>query len=243
LLVTAVVIAALGAMLVFAYVKQADDRALADQHPVRVLTAKTQIPAGTGAQEAAQSGQFVEKELPRSATGVGALSSIEPIKNSVALTTIFPGQTIVSGMFGTVANASATTPLTLPPGDLAVSVQFSDPGRVAGFVEPGSYVSVFFTLAASAGDAASNGGLTGFTKVLLPKSRVIAVGPTTLSAPADSKQANAEQVPRALITLSLNERDATRIVYASQHGDLYLGLLGNKSKVTAGTTADPTNLF
>ena len=45
LLIAAVLVAALGTALVFAYVKKADDRAIADQQPVSVLVASRVPPA------------------------------------------------------------------------------------------------------------------------------------------------------------------------------------------------------
>ena len=241
LLVVAIAIAAVGAAFVFVYVKGADDRALRGQQPVEVLVAKTQISAGTPVAEAASRGDFVTKRVPVSAVAVGALSTIEPIRESVALAPIYPGQQILTPMFGKTASETAASSLPLPEGDLAVSFQFGDPARVAGFVQPGSKVAVFVTASPKSSDSGKQ--LPDFTRVLLPSASVIAVGPTTLVAPTDPKQANTEAVPKALLTLALDQNQAAKLVFASQHGQLYLGLLNDKSKVTAGTVVTADNLF
>ena len=54
LLIAAVVVAAVGTGLIFAYVNGVNDRALADQSPQQVLVAKVTIPSGTTAADAAK---------------------------------------------------------------------------------------------------------------------------------------------------------------------------------------------
>lgn len=234
LLLAAVVIAALGTSLVFAYVRTADERAVKAQEPMSVLIAKVPIAAGTRASDAASQGAFELKELPAGAVPADALSSIEPVQDSVALAPIFAGQQIQSAMFGATAAASAST-LALQPGQLAASFQFGDPQRVAGFVKPGSKVVVFLTGAIE--------GTEDATRVLLPEATVIAVGPTTITPPADASQANPEVLPRALLTLALSQKDAEKMIHASSKGSLYLGLLSDSSSVTPDGGVSAGNLF
>lgn len=233
LLIAAVLVAALGTSLVFAYVKKADDRAIADQKPVRVLVAKTAIAPGTRVTDAGTAGAFELKDLPQSAVPLGALSSTEPIKDMVALTTIFPGQQLLAGMFG--ATAAQTSSIAIPPGQIAVSFTFGDPQRVAGFVQPGSQVVIFLT--------SSLQGNKQSTRILLPRVTVIAVGPTTITPPASAAQANPEAQPRAMLTLALTQDQAQKLIFASNSGSMYLGLLNDKSKVTPNTGANAQNVF
>lgn len=233
LLVAAVLVAALGTSIVFAYVKKADDRAIADQHPVTVLIAKTVISSGTRVIDAANSGAFQTKELPNIAVVPGALSSVDPVKDQVVLTTIFPGQQLLTGMFGATAAASAS--IAIPPGMVAASFAFGDPQRVAGFVQPGSNIAIFLTSALQGGEAA--------TRILLPKITVIAVGPTTITPPANAAQANPEAQPRAMLTLALTQAQAEKIIFAQGNGSLYLGLLNDKSKITPDAGINGKNVF
>lgn len=238
LLIAALVIASLGTGLVYAYVKSADDRALEAQAPVTVLVAKLPIAAGTRVQDAANAGSFEAQAFPASAVVPGALSSVDVLAESVAVTPIFPGQQIISAMFGTNDTASNVAGLSLPPGKVAVTVQFGDPQRVAGFVVPGSDVVVFFS--AKAGGSES---LPELTRVLIPRARVVAAGPTTLSPPTDVTQANAEVFPKALLTLALDQKDAEKIIFASDKGTLYLGLLNGASQIAPGAGITADNLF
>ena len=237
LLIAAVLVAALGTALVFAYVKKADDRAIADQKPVTVLVAKNTITPGTRVADAAAAGAFQSKELPQSAVPNGALSSVDPIKDQVALTTIFPGQQLLAGMFG--ATAAQVGSIAIPPGRIATSFNFGDPQRVAGFVQPGSTVAVFVSLTVQ-------GSTTRQTRLLLPKVTVIAVGPTTITPPANQSQANPETPPRALMTLAVTQSEAEKLIFAQTFAGgngLYLGLVNDASTLNKGTIISDKNLF
>jgi pilus assembly protein CpaB len=233
LLIAAVLVAALGTALVFAYVKKADDRAIADQQPVSVLVAKTPVAPGTRVIDAANAGAFERKELPQAAVVPGALSSTDPVRDQVVLSTIFPGQQLLTGMFGATAASNAS--IAIPPGQIAASFSFGDPQRVAGFVQPGSNVVIFLT-------SSLNGGKSQ-TRVLLPKVTVIAVGPTTITPPADPAQANPEAQPRAMLTLALTQKQAEQIIFAQGNGSMYLGLLNDKSQIRPGPGVNATNVF
>jgi pilus assembly protein CpaB len=228
LLIAAVLVAAVGTSLVFFYVQRADDRAIADQQPVTVLVAKLSITPGTRVIDAANAGSFETKELPQAAVAPGALSSTDPVREMVALTTIFPGQQLLSGMFGATAGSVST--IAIPTGQIAASFSFQDPQRVAGFVQPGSEVAIF----TSASDPTIKGPFQQFTKLLLPRVTVIAVGPTTITPPTDPSKANTEALPRALITFALTQKQAEKLIFASSQGggSLYLGLLTDKSTIT-----------
>lgn len=250
LLVVALLVAAVGTSLVFVYVNGVNERALADQKPVKVLVATTTIAAGTSAADAAKAGAFQLQEVGAASAAPGALSDISPISSKVALAPIFPGEQILAAKFGALGSTSG---LTIPSGELAVSVQLTDPARVAGFVQPGSNVAVFASLTptAQAGQSGPGGQSPAaqrqVTRVLLPKAQVIAVGPTTTTPTTSTDnttgQTNTEQLPKAILTLALGQVDAQKLIYASQQGQLYFGLLGADSKVDRTSVTDATTLF
>lgn len=237
LLVVAVLVAAIGTGLIFAYVNGVDDRALEGQQPVEVLVATAAINSGTTGAAAAQAGSFELRKVAKDSVADGALADITPVNNLVALGTIFPGEQILAAKFGAAGSGSV---LPIPTDKMAVSVQLADPARVAGFVQPGSEVAVFLTLAPGPGIAQT----TDTIRVLLPRAGVIAVGPTTLTPVAAGVEgANAEALPRAIITLALTQTEAQKVILASQKGTLYFGLLTKQSKSTVGSPLDVTKLL
>ncbi|MDP9220394.1 MAG: Flp pilus assembly protein CpaB [Actinomycetota bacterium] len=250
LLLAAILIAAVGTGLIFVYAHSANSRAVANQHPVEVLVAKSDIPAGTSAADAVSKGLFTTKTITRAAAIPTALgpNNLAAIQGKMAISTIFAGQQIVPQAFG---SSGQTSGLAVPEGLMAVSVQLGDPARVAGFVQPGSKVAIFVTLAPTNGNTAG-----AFTRLLLASAQVVAVGPTTAGTPASDGAAksgtatgtNPEQLPRAILTLALSQQDAEKVIFA-QTGPgtganrLYFGLLNDKSKVAKTPGVDIRNLF
>lgn len=228
LLTVAIVVAALGTALVFLYVRSADDRALEGQQQVQVLFATQEIPVGQTAQDAANNGSLVLRAVAQNSVAEGALSDIDPISDQVALTTIFPGQQIVSAAFGDTAGLTA---IPIPQDKMALSLQLGDPERVAGFLGAGSEVAVFATLE---DPKASGTGSGQQTQLLVPRVQVITVGnvqPVQQTTTDENGQQNTEEIPRAIVTLAVDQEQAQRLIYATQNGTLYFSLLTPDSKV------------
>ncbi|HEX8004371.1 MAG TPA: Flp pilus assembly protein CpaB [Mycobacteriales bacterium] len=236
LLIAAIVVAALGTTLIFAYVNRTDERALKDQKPREVIVAKTLIRAGTTGLAAERAGSFTKQLVPESVIIEGALEATGEISDLVAAGDIFPGEQIIRRKFVT---PGTTTVLPIPAGKVAMSVQLGDPPRVAGFVKPGSDVAIFVTIATP--PAAGGTGVEA-TRLLLSRVTVLAVGPTTLRQ-ATGTEANKESVPTAILTLAVDQTQLQKIVYASGHGQLYFALLTKDSKVAPGPGTDERTLF
>ena len=235
LLIAALVVAALGTALVFLYVNNLESEANDGAKLVKVLEASQQVAAGTTAADASAAGAFELVETPQSAVVDGALSDITVIGEQVALAPIFPGQQILTQMFG---SPTQTSGLNVPKGQLAISVQLGDPNRVAGFVEPGSQVAVFASVDDGTGQTE--------TRILLTSADVIAVGATTIITTTTTDQtgeSTTEEIPRAILTLALDQQDAQRVIFAQEQGPLYFGLLPEDANVKDGSPTNSQNLF
>ena len=234
LLLVAAVIAALGTMLVFLYVKGADNRADARYGAVQVLRAVKQIAPGETVAAAQAAGKIETSTVSTKDLLPNALTGLEPIDGKVATAAIYPGEQIVSSKFGATG---ASTGLTIPKGKLAISVNLTDPARVAGFVNPGDKVAIF----ANGTDAKGP-----FSRMLLPNVQVIGVGTTTVVSTtktgADGAQTT-DELPKTLLTLAVSQQEAERVLYAAQNGDLAFGLLNNDSQVTPSKGVSLDNLF
>jgi pilus assembly protein CpaB len=243
LLVVAALIAALGPGMVVLYVRGADSRAEAGQAPVQVLKAVAAIQPGETMAAAQAAGKIQLGTVPQKELLSGAVNSATGLQDEVALSTIFPNEQIISAKFGSAGDQET---LNIPKGDIAISVNLSDTGRVAGFVSPGANVAIFASGAAQSGSGGSGGGSADSTRLLLPKVQVIAVGATTTVAQTTTDAAGAqttEQLPKTLFTLSVNQRQAERVLYASSHGELSFGLLNDTSRVAPDLGVSAKNLF
>jgi pilus assembly protein CpaB len=240
LLVVAALIAALGSALVFVYVHGADTRAEAGQQPMQVLKAVTRIEAGETLAAAQAAGKVQLGTVPRKQLLTGAVNSTAGLENEVALAAIFPNEQIVTAKFG---ESGEQETLRIPDGNIAISVNLSDTGRVAGFVSPGANVAIFAS-ASVKGVKGADGSDT--TRLLLAKVPVIAVGATTTISKVTTDAAGAqttEQLPKTLFTLSVTQYQAEKVMFASTHGDLTFALLNAKSKVAPGPGVTADNLF
>ncbi len=235
LLIVAALIAALGSAMVFLYVRGADDRATEAQAPVQVLKAVAQISPGETLDQAQAAGKLELGSVPRAQVLPGAVNSIEGIGSQVALSSVFPNEQIISGKFGSQGDQEL---LTLPDGQIAISVTLSDTGRVAGFVVPGDDVAIFL-------NGEIGGGNTG-VRLLLPRVKVIAIGSTTVISTTTTNPEGAqttEQLPRTLFTLAVEQKDAEKIMLAATTGELSFGYLNDKSEVKPGPGTTTDTLF
>jgi pilus assembly protein CpaB len=240
LLVVAALIAALGTGMVYLYVRGADSRAEAGQAPVQVLRAVAAIQPGETMAAAQAAGKIQLGTVPQKELLSGAVNSATGLQDEVALSTIYPNEQIISARFGSPGDQET---LNIPKGNIAISVNLSDTGRVAGFVSPGANVAIF---ASGAAQSDSGGASADSTRLLLPKVQVIAVGATTTVAQTTTDAAGAqttEQLPKTLFTLSVNQRQAERVLYASSHGELSFGLLNDTSRVAPDLGVSAKNLF
>ena len=245
LLVAAAIVAAIGAVLVFLYVRGADLRAEAQFDNRDVLKVVTTIEQGETIEDAAAAGKIALEAVPANQVLPDALASTSTLTGQVAVTTLYPGEQIISSKFGGAAESVA---LPIKEGELAISVNLTDPARVAGFVNPGSEVAIFVTGTLQAQNSATQeGGQQQFTRLLLDRVTVLGVGSTTpVSTTVTSEEGTevTEQLPRTLLTLSLAQKDAEKVLFAAANGELAFGLLTSDSEVAVGDDGVNTaNLF
>lgn len=244
LLVAAAVVAALGTVLVFLYVRGADNRAEERFETTEVLVATAQIQRGERLADAATAGKLALQAVPQGQVLPGALVTTEGVDQQIALTVIYPGEQVVPQKLGDTAVEE--TRLNIPEqGDMAMSINLTDPARVAGFVNPGSEVAIFLT-----GSDPTTGA--PFSSVLLTRVTVIAVGSTTPVTTTttttegqgqEGGQQVVESLPRTLITLSVSQAQMQRVLLAQQQGELSFALLTEDSKVTLAPATTVDNLL
>lgn len=236
---TALVVALLGTVAVASYVSGANDRALAGQRTVEVLVAKDTIAAGTSAAQASGAGLVTTMRVPQAAVPPGALSKLTDVGKRVAASDIVAGEMLLDAKF---VIQQAVGALAIPGDKLAVSVELTDPARVAGFVLPGSEVAVFDTYDQARGSSTAQSA----TQVLLSRVTVIAVGTTTQRKPTKEEQAgqpaNDKPVGTTVLTLAVSQQEAAKLVHGAQTGKLYFGLLSRASKTGGGTAVTNASL-
>ena len=233
LLVVAVLVAALGSALVFLYTKGADTRAEEKFDTVEVLQATAMINPGETIDDAQAGGKLALKAVSQESLLDGYQTSTDSLDGMVSLGTIYPGEQIISAKWGT--STAVQSSLQIPEQNMAASVNLTDPARVAGFVNPGSEVAIFWT-----GNNAAGGIMS---KILLTRVTVLGVGSTTPVSTTTTDQSGAsttEQLPRTLLTLSLTQAQTQKVLLGASTGELAFSLLTESSQVADApeTTAD-----
>jgi pilus assembly protein CpaB len=245
-IVLAVALAFAGTLAVLVYVNHADARAVAGQQAVTVLVVGKAIPSGTTARAAKSS--LHEETLPAASVSSDAVAEITPAQESfVTAADLSPGQLLLKSML--VPAAQATGGLTIPDSLVAVTITLCGPEAVAGNIQVGSQVAVFDTLiVGDTGDVSAQPNCTGQhkqqlgtgvsgTRVVVPKVRVIAIGPASSASPnTDSKTSTLSQGAAStqdliLVTVAVNQADAGRLILLTQTGLPYLALLGPNAQV------------
>jgi pilus assembly protein CpaB len=247
----AALLAVFGAVAVLAYVRQANDRAVNGLKAETVMVAGGAIPAGTSLREAQGENLLTTEKVP-----VGSLSA-EPVQSVtdanehlVVSANVAKGYVLLQNMLakaGTLTAGSNGPVLPLPKGDIEVTMEMCLDADVAGYVQPGSYVAVFDTVA-SAGviqyscttHQPPSGKGRIVTSVVVARVEVLSVTPAssqgTSSATAQvaSDPANpASPVASAgevLVTLAAtNQAQAESLMLVSNAGDPTFGLLATGS--------------
>jgi len=248
LLVVAVLVAALGSALVFLYTKGADTRAQEKFDTIEVLEATAVINPGEKFEDAQAAGKLALKAVAKDALLDGYQTTADSLGGTVSLGTIYPGEQIISAKWGT--SVAVQSALQTPDGMMAITVNLTDPARVAGFVNPGSTVAIFVSGTTHYVATAGGGGEVPpdlpFAQLLLDKVLVLAVGstsPVSTTTTDESGASTTEQLPRTLLTIAVDQAQAQKVIYASTNGELSFALLTDKSKVEPSGPTTFDNLF
>ena len=184
--IVAVVLAAVGTMALLAYVRGADQRALANTETVPVLVAAAPIPQGATAESLGD--KVTVTQLPRMAVLSDAATSVDQLAGLVATVPLQSGEQLLRAKFAApdpveqdgLVEQDAT--VDIPAGMQAVTIRLDQPERtVGGTIEAGDTVGVFLTFRAETRPNA--------THLTVHKVLVTAVQPTTggdATAPADA---------------------------------------------------------
>ncbi len=249
----AVVLAVLGAVGVLDYAHNADQRALANIQAVTAYVAAKQIPAGTTAGTAVKDGLLVSQRFPALSVPSDAIHSITPSLSDLVLTDgLASGQMLLSSMLG--ASVQSTAALPIPPGMVAVTLQFCVVQAVGNYITPGSQVAVFDTFlnlpqhqatgACSVIQPGPNQQVQ--TRLVLPDVLVLAVGEGTATRPSPSVAADAPatsaspSTPSTIyLTMAVSQADAERLIELGESGSPYLALVTSASGARADVAFQP----
>lgn len=216
--VAAVVLALTGTILLVSYVNGAEDRALAGEKTVRVLVVAQAIKQGTPAD--ALDGKVELKRVPAKVRASDAVSDLGALHGLVTTGDLVPGEQVITARFA----KSSAVPTPGRPGAsssvdtsslLKVSLALDSERVVGGRLRAGDTVAVFV----STEDPKQ-------THLLLHQISVVGVQGSGSSSTSDNakKTSGNTSAAKLIVTLALAEPPAENLVWALEHGTVWLAI-------------------
>jgi pilus assembly protein CpaB len=234
-LIVSVLLAAVAAGAVFMYVRGVQEESRAEQERVPVIVAKQDIPPGSDLNTLISAGAFTTAEVPRTVLIRGVVTSLEQLQGQETSSPILAGEQISSARLRGEAELGGGV-LGIPPNHKAVSLPLEAPRALGGVLRTGDHVSIYATFSEAAGVSARfqvdrDGGtasatgrvtaVSGMTVTVVPDVQVLQV-----AAPAGAGiGSSAEEAEELVVTMALEPRDAQRVIFAMERGEVWLGLI------------------
>jgi pilus assembly protein CpaB len=227
--VAAVVLAIVGAILVVSYAHGADERAVKNLEPVDVLVVAKAVPAGTSVERLLPF--LMAEKLPGTAVAKSALPNLDGLAGKVTAVELLPGEQLVAERIIAPEIPQPGGPVQVPEGLQEISFQLEAQRVAGGRLAPGDHIGIFISLKAGGIEAKPDKETTQLTlhKVLVTAVQGAPV-PTTAPSPQPSASGSAAAPVEAtplpagpmILTVAVNDVDATRIVYGAEFGTLWL---------------------
>ena len=233
-ILVAVVLALVATAALVVYVNGADRRAISGQTPRMVWVAATPIPAGTSGLTVINTKKIKQVAVPSKNIVPGAVLSETQIQNRYAAVDLEAGEQLLQKRWVGAEDVAGGRLLPIESGYQALSIGLDAVRQVAGFVTPGDRVSLVLTMKRGDRDK---------SQFLIQDVQVLAVGSTALAnaAAQGGGRVNQGKGQVAAVTLSIRQQDVEHVVYAAEHGSIYMTLLARDAKPltrTGGVTDD-----
>jgi pilus assembly protein CpaB len=229
----ALVLAALGAVVLLAYVRGADARALAGMQTVDVLVVDRPVPEGTPGEELAE---LVRTErLPARAAVPGAVTDLDELAGRVATVDLQPGEQLLAARFAAPEDLSVPGTVAPPEGAAEVSLLLEPQRAVGGRLAAGDTVGVHLSL-------------DGQTDVVLSRVLVTQVQGAPVAV-ADGEGTDTASsggaAPSAslMVTLGLRPEAAEAVVFGMEHGTVWLSLEPEGVDTSGTEVLTPANVY
>jgi pilus assembly protein CpaB len=214
----AVVLALIGALLVYAYAQGATQRAMAHMDPVEVLVVRDKVPAGTTVEELKD---LVEIESQPSGVVAGsALASLDDFAGRVTAVDLVPGEQLVEERL--VDPEALQTPGSVPvPAGLQEVTILLEPDRVVGGrIVAGDTVGIFMSFKPEEGPQVTQ---QVFHKVLVTTLQR-AEATAQASGQGGEGSGNAEALPSGsmLVTFAVDDLTASKVIFGAEWGSIWL---------------------
>jgi Flp pilus assembly protein CpaB len=244
--IVGIVVALIGAGLVFVYGHNVDNKISDGKHTVDVLVADQVLGAGMTASDVVSHVHVAQ--IPEAYVVKNAIAATTSLTATGAESAVLVGAVPQGGQLSYNDFGSASTSGRLAPskGDVALSIETPISSGVARYLQPGQMVDVFATYAGGS-SGGSGGGQE--TKLFASGVKVLSVSianPTTTTG--DSSDSNNDDSSAStptgsvVVLLDVSPRNAQKVVNAVTAGSVYLAYTTSAHDVTPQTDSSNTVL-
>lgn len=234
----ALVLALVGALVLVAYARGADSRAMAGMTTVQVLVVADPIAKGTPADQIA--GSVRTETVPAKAAVPGRVRTLSAVRGQVTTVDLKPGEQLLASRFASSSSLGTPGTVAVPTGDQELSIQLEPQRAVGGRLAAGDKVGVFVSY------KPSGGGLTHvvLNHVLVTQVQGAPAAPKAgdAAAPADAAQSGAP-TQSLMITLAVTAKAGEPIVWGMEHGTVWLSLEPDDADTSGTTPIGPDNVY
>lgn len=240
-IIGAIVLALIGAVIVIAYANGADRRAESGTKVVAVYTVRSEIPAGT---PAADLGDRVGRtDLPKKAVADGAITDLKDVKGLVTGALLVKGEQLVRARFTTPsAYQSSGSSVAIPAGYLSTTISLAPERAVGGVLSPGTTVAITASFGAEGTVPAQSGVI--LQKVLVTNVQVTdPAAAETTDTTTDASRPGSTPQGSLLVTVALPNTDVARLIYATEHGTIWLSVEPRNAPEVPGGAVARTGVY
>ena len=233
----AIVLLVTGTLVLLAYVRGADARALAGTRTVEVMVVEELVPAGTSGDDLA--GLVSTVTMPAMAAIDGRVTDLSDLAGLVATVDLQPGEQLLASRFQRPDDLQAPGTVAVPPGLQEVSILLEPQRAVGGRLAAGDGVGVFVSL-----------GDNKTTHVVLHHVLVSQVQGAPAPVPADdgtqtqtASAGAAAPTASLLVTLAVTAAQAEAVVFGIEHGTVWLSLEPADANTDGTDVIAPENIY
>jgi pilus assembly protein CpaB len=230
-LAAAAVLALVGTLILVGYVRSAEARALAGEELVEVLIVTDAVDAGTSVDDLAD--HVKTEQVPAKARAEGALSELDAVEGKVTAVRLLPGEQLLADRF--VASVSRSQ-VPVPSGLLEVTVSLEPHRAVGGQLRPGDTVGVLASF-----DDLGDG--EPVSHLMLHKVLVTSIQVGTAIDEDDEDKTKLAPKGSLLVTLALDAHSVERVVFAAEHGRLWLSAEPAEATETGSAPVKKASVF
>ncbi len=236
--VVGIVVALIGAGLVFVYGHSVDNKISAGKQTVDVLVADQPLGAGMTASDVVSHVHVAQ--IPSAYVVKNAIPAAGSLSAPQAASAVLVGAVPQGGQlsYNDFATSAASGRLTPSKGNIALSISTPVTSGVARYLQPGQLVDVFVTYS-SGGSSSGGGAVASRTKLFASGVKVlsVSVAPPTTNGTTDNNANTTAPDGGVIVLLDLSPINAEKVVNAVTLGSIYLAYTTNPNdKTPAGAT-------